>query len=251
MLSPGEEHLTQRYLFRSAVYNSTLYGNTIAVSHLPVHNHGPLREYVTQIIKFAENKLRDYRSFKGRLKGISLEPEVETLIDRYLSKEFTQESNAPVIQIDTNKLAQLQLDTEYVREMLTIEEVGSSLEPSDNTHRSDESSHESAARPEYAAIEETPGLITSAEWVWDTEALGEEWSLLAEVLEEVHLKALVALMSDAPEIKLSRLADEYGTMPTLLIDDINQAAMEHIGDLIVSEDGIVEDYLDYVKNLKR
>lgn len=88
MLSPGEEHLTQRYLFRSAVYNSTLYGNTIAVSHLPVHNHGPLREYVTQIIKFAENKLRDYRSFKGRLKGISLEPEVETLIDRYLSKSL-------------------------------------------------------------------------------------------------------------------------------------------------------------------
>lgn len=253
MFSPGEALVTQRYLFRSAVYNNALYGSTIAVSHLPILNHEPLREYITQIIKFAENKLRDYQGFKGRLKGISLEPEVETLIDRYLSREYAKQSIASAIQIDTDKLAQLQLDTEYVREMLTIEETEDSLETSNDAHMSEEASHkpELAAHLQCVALEETQGLNNSVESSWDTAGLGEEWLLLAEALEEVLFKALAALTSDTPVRELSRLAEEHGTMPTLLIDDINQAAMEHIGDLIVSEDGVVEEYLNDVKNLKR
>ncbi|WP_068505168.1 TerB N-terminal domain-containing protein [Paenibacillus kribbensis] len=253
MFSPGETLVTQRYLFRSAVYNNALYGSTFAVSYLPILNHEPLREYITHIIKFAENKLRDYQGFKGRLKGISLDPEVETLIDRYLSREYTKQSIASAIQIDTDKLAQLQSDTEYVREMLTIEEIEDSLETSSNPHMSEEVSHEPelAAHLQCATSEEAQSQDNSVKSSWDTTDLGEEWLLLAEALEEVHFKALAALTSDAPIIELSHLAEEHGTMPTLLIDDINQAAMEHIGDLIVSEDGVVEEYLNDVKNLKR
>ncbi|MGM1023722.1 MAG: TerB N-terminal domain-containing protein [Bacillota bacterium] len=253
MFSPGEALVTQRYLFRSAVYNNALYGSTITVSHLPILNHEPLRDYVTQIIKFAENKLRDYQGFKGRLKGISLEPEVETLIDRYLAREYAKQSITTAIQIDTDKLAQLQLDTEYVREMLTIEEIEDPLETSNDAYMSAEVSHESelAAHLQCAAAEEAQSLDNSVESSWDTADLGDEWLLLAEALNEVHFNALAALMSDAPVIELSRLAEEHGTMPTLLIDEINQAAMEYIGDLIVSEDGVVEEYLNDVKNLKR
>lgn len=253
MFSPGEMLVTQRYLFRSAVYNNRLYGSTFSVSHLPILDHEPLREYITQIIKFAENKLREYQGFKGRLKGISLEPEVETLIDRYLAREYAKQSIATAIQIDTDKLAQLQLDTEYVREMLTIEEIEDPLETSNDAHMSAEVSHESelVTHLQCAAVEEAQSLDNSVESSWDTADLGEEWLLLAEALNEVHFNALATLMSDAPVIELSRLAEEHGTMPTLLIDEINQAAMEHIGDLIVSEDGVVEEYLNDVKNLKR
>ncbi|GIP23170.1 TerB N-terminal domain-containing protein [Paenibacillus sp. J22TS3] len=248
LFSPETEQRTQRYLFRSAIYDSTLSGFTISVSRLPVRNHAPLRQYITQVLKFAENRLRKQLGFKGRLKGIELEPQVELLIDRYLSKEYNRKTTQSVIQIDTERLIQLQQDTEYVREMLTVEEEGAPAETYEEIHTHEDSVSGLIDQPDSSAMDHDNPEVPSAGWGWDTGTLGEEWSLLAEALEEVHLRALLTLMSDSPE--LTRLAEDYGTLPALIIDEINHAAMEHIGDLIVSEDGVVEDYLDYVKTLK-
>lgn len=48
-----------------------------------------------------------------------------------------------------------------------------------------------------------------------------------------------------------RLAEQYGTMPTLLLDEINDVAMETIGDLLIDGDRIVPDYIDVFEHVKR
>lgn len=50
---------------------------------------------------------------------------------------------------------------------------------------------------------------------------------------------------------LMRLAEQYGTMPTLLLDEINDVAMETIGDLLIDGDRIVPDYIDVFEHVKR
>ncbi|MOA03321.1 hypothetical protein D3C78_1228220 [compost metagenome] len=70
------------------------------------------------------------------------------------------------------------------------------------------------------------------------------------MLSPSQLEALFALISHSPNIQLERVADTYGTMPELIIDDINSLAMETIGDLIIDGDRIADEYTKYFEYLK-
>lgn len=250
--SPGQEQMTERYLFRNAVYDNTLYGRTITIKTVPIRGVVPLREFITQMIRFTENKLRELKGYKGRLKGVSLEQEIERLIDRYLEKECTLKvTSEPVIMIDADKLALLQQDTEHVRNMLTIEEesVQETVMDMAEAERQKVSEQPSSVE-EGRQLSDKNELLIVNEIVWDTTKLGEEWSLFASSLSSCQLEALCALISSSPSARLERLADTYGTMPELIIDDINSLAMEMIGDLVIDGDRIAEEYTDYFENLK-
>lgn len=246
---PGQEQITERYLYHSAVYDNTLYGRTITIKTIPIRSVAPLREYITQIIRFTENKLRDLRGFKGRLRGVCLEQEIEHLIERYLEKEFTQKvASEPVITIDEDKLAVLQQDTDYVRSMLTIEEEPEKA--ADTTVTQDASQLNASEEEELEKPEIDPQKCESAEIVWDTSKLDEEWSQFASLLSPCQLEALCAMISASATAQLERVAETYGTMPELIIDDINSLAMETIGDLVIDGDRIADEYMDYFENLK-
>lgn len=247
MFSPGENLQTVRHLFGGAVYDSTSSKETLTIYHLPLRNHVPLREFVTQLIRYTENKLRIIKGYKSRLKEIKFDSEIELLIDRYLSREFSQQTAKPVINIDKNRLAQLLEETEYVREMLTIEEDSLVEEPIGISQAG--ALDEGSERDNISAAAKDPTVKLSKEWLRNAEVLGDEWLQLASSFTEVHFEALAALMSDSPT-ELKKLAEDNGTMPSLLIDEINQAAMEYVGDLILSEEGIVEDYLEFIKVMR-
>ncbi|WP_052759675.1 hypothetical protein [Paenibacillus sp. DMB20] len=85
--NPPEVH-SERYIFRSAVYDYGLYGRTVSVPLQRISSHAPLRAYVTQLVRLTENKLRELRGFKGRLKGVDVEPEIAKLTARFLKKEL-------------------------------------------------------------------------------------------------------------------------------------------------------------------
>jgi len=64
--------------------------------------------------------------------------------------------------------------------------------------------------------------------------LPEEWSALLADLAQHQLAALRAMIElEDPTRELARIAMENATMPELLIDSINEAAMEAIGDVII------------------
>ncbi|WP_145946197.1 TerB N-terminal domain-containing protein [Paenibacillus sp. Y412MC10] len=311
---------TERYLFHRAVYDARLYGRLLPVTTIPIRNHAPLRSWLTQIIRYTENKLREHRGFKGRLRGVEIAPSIERLVELYLKRELTgRQDERPAIVIDSDKLASLQKDTEYVRSMLTVEEPGTTEEKDEETvapaNKSSavhsvtssegsisdpvvahsEESREPASVPEAdprlelgsgqvmdtavssdqepAPVPETdysPALLadddhaastdsrtsesveaTNADSAaWDTSGLDEEWARFAEMLAPYQLEALRVLTGSIPNADLDQVADRHGTMPGLIIDEINDLAMETIGDLVIDGDRIAEEYIDCFENLK-
>ncbi|KOR87592.1 TerB N-terminal domain-containing protein [Paenibacillus solani] len=409
----------KRHLFRSAVYDHGLYGRSVVLTVVSLSEYAPLRSYITALVRLTENKLRELRGFKGRLRGPDVvDPEIVEIITRYLKKEIQEQIEAqrvqaiPEVQIDTGKLRRLQQESDQVRDMLLTEEamqqaavISSQLErepaPSAEAYsgRSEDaeadtnmvgstkkgrSSRKSAAKkpdvfqavmdfdavpyetdalqgPEALGggaevtmnsdnLEETgeeafvnlgnsegaraevpinsgnsedmrveavgnsrnwegtgaesgrrskalggsgvdlvqstgspeekasaaqadvnhvvahdaeshdlnEGISKSSsieevilrEQAWQWEVEDEEWQMLAERLSPLHLEVLHALKAGANRSELQRIAERAGSMPALLLDEINEAAMDTIGDLLIDGESIADDYIEMLDTLK-
>lgn len=331
----------KRHLFRSAVYDHGLYGRSVVLTVVSLSEHAPLRSYITGLVRLTENKLRELRGFKGRLRGAdAVEPEVEEIITRYLKKEIQEEMEAerkqslPEVQIDTGKLRRLQRESDQVRDMLLTEEAGQQEVEAENSRppakivtdtgassgaaehavtgsgsaasSKGRSSQKSAAKnPEVfqavmdfdaVSYEETKipeedrneakaalvvtekeepaiagsedegtalpapeskepsvpaaGTSSGGAVVWNTDGLGEEWQELGERLTPLHLEVLHALKSGPNRQQLQRIAEQAGSMPALLLDEINEAAMDTVGDLLIDGESIADDYIEMLETLK-
>lgn len=301
---PREKKVT-RYLFRSAVYDYEQYGRTATVSILAISEHLPLRAYLTQLVRFTENKLRELSGFKGKLRGITLEAEVEELVSRFLHKEFElrkaeeAKARAPKVKINTAKLRKLQHESDEVRDMLLTEQFpvipenqGSLVEHpvssglpameislghlvsqakqelgslrSRNRNRKDTDGPQQAEMdfergwqifeeesPANVALEtmkseapkgdQRPELSDEDNCAEGME-LPEEWRELWGRLSESHKKMLSALLNGDGDAVRYDIAEQAGSMPELLLDEINGLAMEWIGDLLIDGDEITEEY---------
>ncbi|MCM3698841.1 TerB N-terminal domain-containing protein [Paenibacillus macerans] len=266
---PGRERTTERYLFRSAVYDDSLYGRTAALVSVPLSSHRPLRKYITQTIRYAENQLRELRGFRGRLRGIVMDSEMGRLIDRYLKKELAPQTvSQPRIEIDAEKLAALKRDSDYVRGRLTIEdderdeparEASLDLEAALRSETGLPTLEPSSAEPGLPELPPSENVSPEIEITdpyegspayWDMPQLDEDWASFAGQLDLAQLKALLALKSPAPASALAAVAEAYGSMPELILDEINQLAMETIGDLVVDGGQLVPEYMDFFAHLK-
>ncbi|MFD3258176.1 TerB N-terminal domain-containing protein [Paenibacillus lentus] len=302
------EKKVSRHLFRTAVYNHELYGRTIPVSVLPVSGHLPLRSYLTQLVRLTENRLREFTGFKGKLRGITVEPEVDQLIYRFLHNELEQrraeeaKARLPKVKINKAKLSRLQRESDEVRDMLIIEELPlvtrerglEAFEPSpEPAKRSRGTSNRKAVDPrqaemvfegfmdlESASVQaklQKPGdsedsrassdpvesysdgmAITSDLSMLENETLSEklndalmenegmelpqEWQELLSRLSEAHKKMLSALLDGEEAAVRVGIAEQAGSMPELLLDEINEISMEWIGDLLIDSDEIAEEY---------
>lgn len=260
----GPGKTIERYLFRSAIYDASLYGRTFAMRLDQVRKCAPLRYYITQLVRSTENKLRELRHFKGRLRGVSLKSETETLIQRYLEREYQAAKPVlPAISIDAEKLALLQRDSEDVRSMLTVEAWEDEPDSQDQ-----EVSDPDMAVGKEGWTHDAPfqGMLDEAlpnsdvdverlpedpSFEWKTTGLDEDWTQFAEQLGQAHLEVLYALKSHASAHELELIAEMYGTMPELLLDEINGIAMETIGDLVIDGERLSEEYENYFESLTR
>ncbi|MNJ51318.1 hypothetical protein D3C77_466180 [compost metagenome] len=60
---------------------------------------------------------------------------------------------------------------------------------------------------------------------------------------------LSALIDGADAAVRFSIAERAGSMPELLLDEINEIAMECIGDLLVDGDGIAREYKEELRSL--
>lgn len=72
--------------------------------------------------------------------------------------------------------------------------------------------------------------------------LPEEWQELFAGLTPPQALMLAALLQGYNAAERQAIAEQAGSMPELLIDEINELAMERIGDLLIDGDEVVEDY---------
>ncbi|WP_410769394.1 TerB N-terminal domain-containing protein [Fontibacillus sp. BL9] len=314
---PPEKKVT-RFLFRSAVYDHEVYGHGVPVSVLPISEHPPFRAYLTQLVRYTENKLRELTGFKGKLRGISIEQEVEQLVSRFLQKEFDQrqeeeaKAHIPVVKINSAKLRKLQQESDEVRDMLLTEDLPLvAIERKPSGHPAGSSSGQKRARhqnrdePQQAEMdfergwrvfEEEPLAHSVAEEFKEPDAfpdpeefakqeefvitpnvteqkftsepvfeikentgdeneqrseleLAEEWQEMLNRLSGAHLAMLDAIVEDQSIDVRYGIAEQAGSMPELLLDEINELAMEWIGDLLIDGDRITEEYETELRNM--
>lgn len=108
--------------------------------------------------------------------------------------------------------------------------------------KSPEDSQESSQ----AKSPEDSWVHSQAEFPKDT--LDDSWAILRDALSETERTALAYLLNGGDDIK--GFADEHRVMLEVLMDGINEKAMDTIGDSLVDEEfTIYEDYLEEVKYL--
>ncbi|WP_218135358.1 TerB N-terminal domain-containing protein [Paenibacillus sp. 276b] len=272
----NHERTIERTLFRKAVYDESIYGKSVQMTYVPIGEHADFVQFVTRVFRCTENKCRELLGFRGRLRGKTLEPELANVIERYLDKAFAIEQmpvvEQPIVRIDAEKLASLQKESEYVRRALMIEENHTSEDEDANNVSSlpttviqnSTEEAESAKQSNQQEVDVEGALNTdggqengineplSLQWEADFSAdLDEEWIQFSEMLSQQHVQAIHALLGVNPDTELMRVAEQYGTMPTLLLDEINDMAMETIGDLLIEGDRMVSDYINVFEHVKR
>ncbi|MEK4328363.1 TerB N-terminal domain-containing protein [Paenibacillus sp. FSL R7-0312] len=278
MFPPGPPVVRERYLFRSAVYDISLYGYSVLVPVVRISKSPPLRSLITRLFRLTENKLRALMGYRGRLKDVKVDADMEALVTKFLQREFRkaeQEEKGPAVVIDQRKLEQLKNDSEVVRSLLTVEEA---LEKDDGTdwgiETLDEAEPGSVAVAAGSRSEETAGEGEPAVRVSDEEKLdiiveepavqgqadsplpnidgeADSWTSFASELSLLQRETLLALAEDEGLAKVNRLAAGGGTMAELLFDEINELAMDSLGDLVIDGEELTEECISMLHYIKR
>ncbi|OMD94917.1 hypothetical protein BSK54_27110 [Paenibacillus odorifer] len=245
MFPPGPAVMRERYLFRSAVYDISLYGYSVLIPVVRISKSPPLRSLITRLFRLTENKLRELMGYRGRLKGINVDADMDDLITRFLKREYlkeTQEGKGPTVVIDPEKLERLQSDSEIVRTMLTVENMD---------EQDYEASELEATIGEIDPIQDSKEELLPVEVIEEAQAvsIGSEAEQFANALSPLQREALLALLDEDGSQALLKLAAANGTMSELLIDEINEIAMDILGDLIIEGEDIVEEYISMLRNI--
>lgn len=244
MFPPDPPVTRERYLFRSAVYDISLYGYSILVPVIRISKSPPLRSLVTRLFRLTENKLRALMDFRGRLKGITIDKDIEELVSKFLEREFRKaerEEKGPDIVIDRDRLEQLQSDSNVVRQLLTVEEPAEE-KPSVDWSVTDLSTVEAWIPKKQEPAEELQASESGAR---------NEWEALAEALSPLQLEAVLALSGPEGPDALHRLAAAHAALPDLLIDEINEIAMDLLGDLLIDGEELSPEYASMLHFFKR
>lgn len=122
--------------------------------------------------------------------------------------------------------------------------------PAVTTQSTSNSLQPRAVQPGTATLLPTPIASSTAS------DLSQEWTDLMVQLPEYELQALKVIVEQShPAAALKHLAEDNLTMPELLIDSINERALETIGDLLIDANAgagsatIVREHLKLVKKL--
>lgn len=311
---PTRTKKQEYYAYASAVCPNA--NQKVSISIKAYSTSQKLREYINELVRYAENTLRALRGHRGRLRGITLDDEMANIIEAFLKKEYgnAQEAN-PIkeekvsIELDFDNIDRLRMQSDAVRSALLVEEkvekeekelltdvaevsalvIALSAGAKTLLDRLRESSWESVQeaadkvlvaeinrlaehylgshllvvekdfiiaeddyRDELDYIYQNPSSIKKTIESQPDFSLG----LLSERLKEFmtflmpeHRKALYCIvMEDNVELKLDKIADDAMTMPQLIVDDINDVAMQVLGDIIIDPSlKIAEEYGEELK----
>ncbi len=197
-----------------------------------------LRFLVGDIVKYSENKLRAYLGVKSKMTVYSIPNEVKELLETYFSEALPprrairtiREKQAyetlydlPVKPLSLRNAAQIEIDS-----WSTTKELVSAFE--EENHIEIQPISEPIPKENVLAEKPQENDLQSRLQVW-----------------QEPLQALLAGDSKAFE----KLAKEQGNMPEVLMEEINEVAVEVLGDALIEEIdgsyGIIEDYRELLE----
>lgn len=253
-------------------------------NHYSIDNN--IRKYFGEIVRFSENILREIRGNNSPLKDANVKPELakiikDFLINEYSNKTFTSSSKNnknTKLNLDFNKINKLRSESDEIRESLrtdfdndfeSIENITPKIVNKKKEQASLNFEKISKLRKESDAVRDALNVVTE-----EIELIEEPISKIADkeksnIKNEVDIfiisylnselkdfigalsleqkKVLHALLVNKnAQADLKKIADEAKTMIDLLIDSINEEAVDILGGIILDNDGgkyiILEEY---------
>lgn len=114
-----------RYIYQSAVCPRANEKSTITVK--PYLSTVTLRFYLNNLVRYAENVLRELYGYRGKLRGINLDEETSCLVEAFLKKEYSPSKTEPEaiekkpeVELNFDRIEELKKQSEWVREALTV-----------------------------------------------------------------------------------------------------------------------------------
>ncbi len=235
---PPTPEIIKHAPFYDGLYEGSIMPITIAIIY-PYTRHQPLRDFLTPLVKHTENHLRELKNYRGRLRVTGLEAEIKAVVDRFMvnSRQAINPPPAkPKVEIDLSRIKQLRQESEHVFDMLQIEDEGDLIEPA-------------KAKAEPQPVAEAPTPVSLAADAFEDEV----WAKLAAQLTTPQIDVLVAIVIyEDPTAAIRQIAAEQHTMPTVLLDSINELAQDFIGDILIEahpSPHIIDEY--YVEMIEQ
>lgn len=145
---PMNTEPVRRPLFRSARYGSA-HDVVVRANVYPYTTYPPLREFLTAIVKHTENRLRERNGYRSKLRGYTLDPVIQVIIDDTLGYQpvkgadvpkaaTTSATTPPQVVINMARVEELQQESDEVQRMLLdgiepTEPLEGDIEPSDRS----------------------------------------------------------------------------------------------------------------------
>ncbi|MBE6690419.1 MAG: hypothetical protein E7590_03955 [Ruminococcaceae bacterium] len=222
------------------------------------HTHD-LRYVMTDVLKYAENALRQSRGIKSRLSiyalGIPLRERLNAYLEAALPHrrkavaepvipEYERRYELPTVELSPERAAEIEAGSWQTTKRL-IEAFGEETETEENgiTPETGVKNAENApfAVPAPPPVTEQPVVVASVQSAAPESALA---AAVGELLPFLPL-ALAKDRAGQRAFALSR-----GMLPDAIADRINTAALELLGDILLEEENgcytVIEDYLEYL-----
>lgn len=217
---PRRRRLQKRRLFQNAPYK----GKSRLVSFgsvFPYSEQAALRALLTAVIKHTENTLRQRFGHRGKLRTHQLPEEMIARIDRALGAVTRPSAPAVAkrrVTIDLQQVQRLTEQSNEVRDLLLS--LGGS--------------GEEFAQPQQ--LEQGPGAAADGPLPAVLDCLPKAgWPELLARLNDMDIQALLVLAEEGQH-SWREFCRQTAILPQVVLDRINDAALETIGDLLLQAD---------------
>jgi len=238
---PKVARAIERVAFAGARYEGSK--SLIKVADVyPWSSSESLAAALQQVMKYTENLLREQAGFKQRLRGIEISPNWAAVLDQ----AFTIPVARREIKIDLARVETLKVDSDNIRERLLAEDepamngvlAAAILSTSDDSQQTAQSvSRGYTERPANTPMHLLTDLAGVAKVMGDAATTSAR---LLRTLREQNWLAQPAMLATVLEHQFLNV----------VIDEINEQAVEHLGDaLLFEEDGgwvAADDYRDEI-----
>lgn len=212
------------YLYQSALCPDK--DKRVVISVKEYTSSQRLCDYINEIVRFSENTLRAMYGYRGRLRGVTVEAETAALIEKFLKKEYgplTEDKDDPTekveVRLDFDNIDELRIQSDAVRNAL---EVPEGSDDSEYIYM-DQSENETA---------QGQGRESAADPV--TEKLSDGLGQVIENLTAAQIEVLhIILAKEFIGEQLEKAAEEMMSMPEIMIDEINDVAIQYLDDVLI------------------
>lgn len=154
------------------------------------------------------------------------------LDERYCSSGYGPSAPPKDVEIDISGLEQIRRESEEIARKLIIEESP------EGAPEIEEITEMTECIEADVFDERTELAATEVHSMYDFSTLQEEWQRFGDSLDAAAIELLQAVYDGNADA----LCRDRGILPEAAYEQLNSIALEHIGDIIIENDSIIEDY---------